>query len=609
MELVPGITLLPILHGRSAFSTYLRKLCNEQYFDCFAVDLPQPFYAPLVTALDTLPFISAVTAIDEGANDPVLYYIPTDPCDVAIELLRQAQHKHLPCHFLGREKLYSPPPLLPLPDEYAIQKMGFAEYATLGMHYLDKITPPKNSDQEDNCKYIAYSLQQLKKKYKKILALIHFRHLLQVATNLKKKSVSEPSLPQSPFYTIQEFLINPDHLYFALGELPFITGKFEKERYNPFIEYIDITDTIKDLFRDTRDNFTTPQHALGQLSPVRIQNGLTFLRNLTLMEKQFVPSLFDIITAAKGIGGNTYALRILKNAKYYPYLPIEHQNQFISISIDRVIRPHTQQYDPAVNLFRDTMMEWKHLAIKPDPSLMQKKKYRYFWNPYGMCSHVPEDRHIENFNTHVRTKALQIMCEDLMKTEPFITSVKDGIDMRETLRNWHKNEIYVKEIPLSRGKVDTVIIIFDDHHDEHYPQHTTWYAEHENESTLTFYSTDPFSDLIGPGIARCIYGGLSLLFPPKNIPCTFALTENSSLKKLSHRLAYGALLFSQESAVAYIAAKKPDLILKNMARKLKRRLVWVPLSHFSAETLRKLRKFHVLNGKTVRSWASKFIGD
>src|SRR5208337_2268634 len=125
-----------------------------------------------------------------------------------------------------------------------------------------------------------------------------------------------------------------------------------------------------------------------------------------------------------------------------------------------------------------------------------------------------EDGTIERFNSHVRSKSLKVLVEELARTEKFTSSVKDGIDIRETLRNWHTGTIYVKEVPPARGRMDTVVIIFDAAHDEKYPHHTTWYAEHGEESTLTFYATDPFEDLIGPGIARCRYGGLSLLFPP-----------------------------------------------------------------------------------------------
>jgi hypothetical protein len=46
-----------------------------------------------------------------------------------------------------------------------------------------------------------------------------------------------------------------------------------------------------------------------------------------------------------------------------------------------------------------------------------------------------------------------------------------------------------------------------------------------------------------------------------------------------------------------------------MAARLKKRLLWIPLSSFSNETIRNLRQFHILNGKEVRSWASRFIGE
>jgi hypothetical protein len=115
--------------------------------------------------------------------------------------------------------------------------------------------------------------------------------------------------------------------------------------------------------------------------------------------------------------------------------------------------------------------------------------------------------------------------------------------------------------------------------------------------------------MIGPGIARSHYGGLSLLFPPRLIPNVFALADVPELKNLAEYLAYGALLFSQEKIIPYVAAKKPGVHLAALAKKFKKRFVWIPLSAFSMETIRRLRAFHVLNGKTVRSWAARFIGE
>jgi len=81
------------------------------------------------------------------------------------------------------------------------------------------------------------------------------------------------------------------------------------------------------------------------------------------------------------------------------------------------------------------------------------------------------------------------------------------------------------------------------------------------------------------------------------------------LPNLAARLTYGAPLFSAERVVAYVGAKKPSATLRTMAARLKKRLLWIPLATFSNETIRNLRRFHILNGKEVRSWATRFIGE
>jgi hypothetical protein len=126
---------------------------------------------------------------------------------------------------------------------------------------------------------------------------------------------------------------------------------------------------------------------------------------------------------------------------------------------------------------------------------------------------------------------------------------------------------------------------------------------------LTFYATDPFNDFIGPGIARCRYGGLSLLFPPRHIPNIFQIETDHRLPNHASRLTLGALLFSEEKIIAWVSDEKPDAHLNNLARFYHKRLLWIPLACFSHETITKLRQFHILNGKTVRSWASRYIGD
>ena len=241
-------------------------------------------------------------------------------------------------------------------------------------------------------------------------------------------------------------------------------------------------------------------------------------------------------------------MHILKCARYYPYLPLEMSGPFLSVGIDKIVLPEGSSARSAVNLLRDFSFVWQRLSIKPDPTELQKKKYRYSWDPRGMCSHVPEDERIEKFNAHVRNKALAIVREDLVVSEKFTVSVRDGVDIRETLTKWYTGDIYVKELPPSRGAMDTVVIVFDADHDELYPHKATWFAEHDEESTLTFYSTDPFDNMIGPGVARSYYGGLCLLFPPRPVPNIFEVRKPTLNSKTTPNASPMAPFFSARSA-------------------------------------------------------------
>ena len=165
------------------------------------------------------------------------------------------------------------------------------------------------------------------------------------------------------------------------------------------------------------------------------------------------------------------------------------------------------------------------------------------WNPYSQCSWPPEDKLIEDFRAHVFDRARAVIGADLARTEPFTTSVMDGIDIRDTLRHWYEEKIYVKVLPPSRGKLDCVVMLFDAPADPRdYPWRTTWYAEHDEESTLAFFATDFHKEMVGPGIAMATYGGAMFLFPPVHIPDIFRDKRLDFTETLEERLLAAACL-------------------------------------------------------------------
>ena len=105
---------------------------------------------------------------------------------------------------------------------------------------------------------------------------------------------------------------------------------------------------------------------------------------------------------------------------------------------------------------------------------------------------------IEDYGRFLKRKAKSMLSEERSRTEPFTTSIQDGIDLRETIRNWHEGKIYVRQLDRITGEVGAAIVIFDEDRDDRYPYLTTWLGEHQNESDMAFYSTPPFDHLVAP---------------------------------------------------------------------------------------------------------------
>ena len=210
----------------------------------------------------------------------------------------------------------------------------------------------------------------------------------------------------------------------------------------------------------------------------------------------------------------------------------------------------------------------------------------------------------------MRAQAKLFLGEQQARVEKFTASLKDGLDLRETVRNWHRGGLYVREIPPSRGQIEMVVFLFDSPAiAERYTWRTTWYAEHGEESTLCFFATPFLQNMVGPGIGQSMYGGCFFLFPPRPIPDVWQDSRFDFCRTLEERLLAGALFHSAELRVALVSSRPPQASWRQLARRLGRQLVYLPLKRFSPSTVDRLRRFHVLNDKEVRSYAARFIRD
>ncbi len=110
----------------------------------------------------------------------------------------------------------------------------------------------------------------------------------------------------------------------------------------------------------------------------------------------------------------------------------------------------------------------------------------------AICSYPPEDLVVEDYGRYLKKKGKSILSEERARSEPFTTSILDGIDLRETIRNWHEGRIWVREFQKVSGEVGSVVVVFDEDRENRYTYLTTWLGENQNESDMAFYSTQPF---------------------------------------------------------------------------------------------------------------------
>jgi hypothetical protein len=189
----------------------------------------------------------------------------------------------------------------------------------------------------------------------------------------------------------------------------------------------------------------------------------------------------------------------------------------------------------------------------------------------------------------------------------------DGIDIRETIRNWHEQQLYVMERVPVKGKVGSVVLVFDQdppdaQHREQYPWRMTWLGEQDDESDMAFYATPAGEDVMGPGISRCVYGGIMLTYPPMRVYDIWKDPFFQVAHSKPERLLLAAIDYSEERLIAYVAAKPPRSWCYTFAEKMNKKVIYIPIGQFSPVMLRKLQIFHVLDGYDVRTYAKDYIG-
>jgi hypothetical protein len=644
LKLGQRVTCLPVIHGSGEFALAVRRVMLEQAFDCVAVPLPPSFQADVERAIDFLPVPTMVTQAEQpryvtewsperdaendsddsddsddeislGDEEPAHSYVPIDPCQPVIAALRAAIAEHIPRAFIDLETARFEPSTALLPDPYALKQVAIERFAAA---VLPAVERPKHRQHRDRIVHMAARLRALEARHQSVLlvcSLLDWPWIREAYVEQTRSTAEDDAVEPTSIY-------QPDErtLLFMLGELPFITGLYERARAELEDDENLSIDGVKELLLAARERYRADlKRRARKITPHLLRQALKYIRNLSLFERRFTPDLYTLVIAAKQTAGDQYALHVAETAREYPHRsPHAPREEFISpsemntlptikLGIDRGRLPSGETVR-LVSRLPGPPLAWRSCQLQRRPERTERDAWRMKWNPYSQCSWPPEDKSIEDFRAHVFDRARAVMGADLARTEKFTTSILDGIDIRDTLRHWYEEQIYVKVLPPSRGKLDCVVMLFDAPADpREYPWRTTWYAEHEEESTLAFFATDFSQELVGPGIALATYGGALFLFPPVHIPDIWRDPALDFAETLEERLLAAACRYSTCPHIALVSAAPPGAGWRKLAQRYGKKWVHLPLGQFSDQLVQQLRMVHVLNGHQVRSYAADFI--
>ena len=586
----------PVAHGRMEFAIEVRRAILVERPAVVAIELPSTLEKQFRVALRRLPQMS-VLVYPAGEDQDSAIYVPVEPCDPFVEAMRTAEEIGARIEFIAPD--FGEPPHLgdAYPDPYAIRRIPLDRYIE-----SYRLHPQTRTEELTNyATGVAWKLQGTDPSQPTLVVL---------TLNLLDPVLDAMELPQDPPKTkntgLKVDLINPAPSCLAeiTMEYPYLQERYERYRLVQIEhELIDRPRAQLALLRDAEESYK--KNTGDQIQHWQRRMIARYSRNLASLNSELTASLFDITVAARSIVDDNYAWEVWETAGMYPAQREASSLETVDLSAEEVWL-RTRKIRLRRRLPRPKQ------KLKPANLKMRRKERKpgeWAENLDGssICSYPPEDLIIEDFGHYLKKKAQTILAEERERVEPFTTSILDGIDIRETIRNWHDGTIFVRNAQKVAGDVGAVVVVFDPDYEGRYHYMTTWLGEHQNESDMAFYATNPFDHIVGPGIGRAEYGGFLMTRPPRRMFNVWDDRDYDFAESKPERLLMAALDYSVEKYVVYVASKPPRSVFRSIASHLNRRILYVPIGQMDSAKVKRLRVVHVLDGHDKRDIAKDFI--
>jgi len=586
----------PVAPGRLEFAIEVRQAILAERPEVVAVELPGWLAGAYLRAVRRLPQISVIVYPD-AADEERGVYVPVEPADPFTEAVRTALE-------IGAEVVFAEPdfgdrPHLveAYPDPYAIRSLGWDKYVE-----LYRVHPAERGEAVTaHARGIAWKLQGTDPEARVVVVVS--LNLLDAVLDAMEEPQEPPPWRRLPLVVD---LVNPhpDCLAEITVEYPFLQHRYEQYRGAMSEEaLIDRPRAQLALFGEAERAYE--QNTGEKLAHWQRRLLARYTRNLAVTDGQLVAGLYELVVAARSVVDDNFAWEVWQAANRYPA-----QREASDLATHNLSGEEVWLHTRRLRLRRRLPRPKQRLrpaGLKP----RKKEKFPGEWaraiDGDAMCSYPPEDLVIEEYGRFLKQKAKSILSEERLRVEPFTTSILDGIDLRETVRNWHKGKIYVRECQKVAGEVGAVIVIFDEDRENRYNYLMTWLGEHQNESDMAFYSTHPWDHLVGPGIGRAEYGGFLMTLPPRRMFDVWGDPDYDFAETKPERLLLAGLDYSIHRLVVYVAAKPPRSIFRTIASRLGRSILYVPIGQLSPTKLKKIRVVHVLDSHARRLEAKDYI--
>ncbi len=347
-----------------------------------------------------------------------------------------------------------------------------------------------------------------------------------------------------------------------------------------------------------------------QPSPSRLTTLLRYARNLGLVNRRLTPAKFHLVLAAQNTVNDDFAYQVLRLCEQYPF--VEGQADLPEMKVEgetgeaegetlvlRLRTPRAQQDgEPGEEI---------ELGDQPEELIGGSWEERWEDGEHHV-SHLPQDARLESFFEGIRKRCQRWLSDQQSRSHELGATLMDGLDLRESLRNLPLGKLYVREFLPGVAEVGPVVVIFHKAGEEReYPHEQMWFAEHAGESDLALYSTRPGRQFDGPGISRCLYGGVLSLYPPTGKAQVWGSPRYAGARNRAERLLKAAIDLSRKPIVAYVAAQGPTSEMLSLAASRGIRILYVPLDQLSADSIKRVRTFHVLSDRDIRPLAPLYV--